>query len=587
MKKIFTLTLLLLIIGVGCMKAANEIYGFFSTDGTKMTIYYDGKRNSRTGGTAALEWWSYSYASYRQNVTKIYVNSNVSDARPTSTAEWFAYFKNAMYIYELYNLNTSEVTSMRRMFCESPKLTLDNNDLLTFNTAKVQDCSYMFKECSALTFLDLGTWDFSSVTTMESMFESCEKLNTVWLPKKTGNVKDFNSMFAFCEALEKTNLDNLDTHSATNLYAMLLLCSKLKEADVSKWKTDNVENMSALFYGCESLTELDVDSFNTAKVREFTEMFYDCSNVTMLDLRSFDFSSTKALKDMFSKCSSLKKIYCDKDLSKISGLPESGRVLFTDCTSLITDNGTAFDNSEVGIDRAHLDGSIVNPGYFTMDRKIYEVFDNVNTLTFYFDEKIVERDGTDYKGNYPSLITSNVTNVVLDASMDKAYPASTKKLFANLKAVTAFPSLDYLHTDNVTDMSGMFSGCAKLQNVDIRRFEMGRVQNVSEMFKDCRKLRQILCADNWNEFGIASADDIFTNCQSIVGSHSTAFDAEKTGIEYARPDNAPSEPGYFWKDETDIKNVQSDKVQSTKVLRDGVLLIERGGKVFNAQGTEL
>ena len=210
-----------------------------------------------------------------------------------------------------------------------------------------------------------------------------------------------------------------------------------------------------------------------------------------------------------------------------------------------------------------------------------------NTLTFYFDEKIVERNGTDYKGNYPSLITSNVTNIVLDASMDKAYPASTKKLFANLKAATSIQGLDYLHTNNVADMSGMFSGCAKLQSIDIRRFEMGKVQNVSEMFKDCKKLRQILCAENWNEYAISSAEDIFANCQSIVGSHSTPFDAAQTGIEYARPDNAPAEPGYFWKDEQDIKNVQSDKVQSTKVLRDGVLLIERGGKVFNAQGAEL
>ena len=36
-----------------------------------------------------------------------------------------------------------------------------------------------------------------------------------------------------------------------------------------------------------------------------------------------------------------------------------------------------------------------------------------------------------------------------------------------------------------------------------------------------------------------------------------------------------------------IDNVQSDKVQSTKVLRDGVLLIERNGKVYNATGVEV
>ena len=36
-----------------------------------------------------------------------------------------------------------------------------------------------------------------------------------------------------------------------------------------------------------------------------------------------------------------------------------------------------------------------------------------------------------------------------------------------------------------------------------------------------------------------------------------------------------------------IDNVQSGKVQSTKVIKDGVLLIERNGRTYNAQGAEV
>ena len=36
-----------------------------------------------------------------------------------------------------------------------------------------------------------------------------------------------------------------------------------------------------------------------------------------------------------------------------------------------------------------------------------------------------------------------------------------------------------------------------------------------------------------------------------------------------------------------IDNVQSGKVQSTKVIKDGVLLIERNGKTYNAHGAEV
>ena len=38
---------------------------------------------------------------------------------------------------------------------------------------------------------------------------------------------------------------------------------------------------------------------------------------------------------------------------------------------------------------------------------------------------------------------------------------------------------------------------------------------------------------------------------------------------------------------TAIENVQSDKVQATKFFRDGQLLIEKNGKIYNAQGVEV
>ncbi|MBR1807835.1 MAG: hypothetical protein IJ776_00395 [Paludibacteraceae bacterium] len=40
-------------------------------------------------------------------------------------------------------------------------------------------------------------------------------------------------------------------------------------------------------------------------------------------------------------------------------------------------------------------------------------------------------------------------------------------------------------------------------------------------------------------------------------------------------------------DTTPIENVQSDNVQSTKMFRNGILLIERNGKTYNALGAEM
>jgi hypothetical protein len=38
---------------------------------------------------------------------------------------------------------------------------------------------------------------------------------------------------------------------------------------------------------------------------------------------------------------------------------------------------------------------------------------------------------------------------------------------------------------------------------------------------------------------------------------------------------------------TGVEQVQGDKVQGTKVLRNGILYILRNGKVFNAQGARV
>ena len=60
--------------------------------------------------------------------------------------------------------------------------------------------------------------------------------------------------------------------------------------------------------------------------------------------------------------------------------------------------------------------------------------------------------------------------------------------------------------------------------------------------------------------------------QSIEGNIVFYFESDSEA-----PDSEP----------TGVENVQSDKVQSTKVLRNGMLLIEKNGKIYNAQGVEV
>ena len=68
----------------------------------------------------------------------------------------------------------------------------------------------------------------------------------------------------------------------------------------------------------------------------------------------------------------------------------------------------------------------------------------------------------------------------------------------------------------------------------------------------------------------------------------TTLGAHKAYLIYDAPAGPNSAPARFvFKHEqntTDIENVQSDKVQCTKVIRDGQLIIIKDGKEYNAQG---
>jgi hypothetical protein len=68
------------------------------------------------------------------------------------------------------------------------------------------------------------------------------------------------------------------------------------------------------------------------------------------------------------------------------------------------------------------------------------------------------------------------------------------------------------------------------------------------MFAGCSSLTTIYCNDDWSQRTNLDNDggmDIFGAAFNIVGGKGTKYDANHTGIEYARPDGLDGKPGYF------------------------------------------
>ena len=329
---------------------------------------------------------------------------------------------------DLSNFNTENVMEMGNMFYNCSTLT--SLDLSNFNTEKVESMMGMFFSCSALTSLDLSNFNTKKVRYMNSMFNACSALTTIYAGDKfvTTKVENGSYMFKDCKNLKgfdssmidhkkancgtdgyftpgcayaefdnatrtltfrykgvkparaydlnvKSNnpgwnaqranikkvvfdasfanarptscclwfadcfylteiegIENLNTEKVTNMCSMFSGCYALTSLDVSNFNTQNVEDMSIMFESCSALSSLDLSKFNTANVKNMEDMFKECQKLSLLDLSNFNTERVKNMSSMFSGCSTLQTIFASDKF--VTDQVFYGVGMFFDCKNL-------------------------------------------------------------------------------------------------------------------------------------------------------------------------------------------------------------------------------------------------------------
>lgn len=206
----------------------------------------------------------------------------------------------------------------------------------------------------------------------------------------------------------------------------------------------------------------------------------------------------------------------------------------------------------------------------------YAVLSEGNTtLTFYYDKKKDERNGmsvgpfTGYTQRGWHSVRSSIIQVVFDDSFASYSPTSTALWFWGLQAMTSIQGIENLHTDQVTDMNGMFNYCYALEVLDLSNFNTANVTNIAGMFYGCNKLKSIFVGEGWSIDKIITTTisgtggnggwQVFSQCTSLVGGAGTAFDANHTDYTYAHIDGGTNNPGYFT-DIADTTQVATERV---------------------------
>ncbi len=220
---------------------------------------------------------------------------------------------NLKSINGIENLNTSKATEMDSMFRSCEKL--ESIDLSYFDTSNVTDMSYMFKGCHNLTNLDLSNFDTSEVTNMSAMFAECGKLKNVNLSSfNTSKVTNMSAMFEG-QLVETYNVGN----GAVVYYE---IWGELTNLDLSNFDTSNVTRMDYMFSRQYKLRNINFGNWNTSKLENMNEMFQGCLNLETIDLSSFDTSKVKNMYRMFSL---LLEVHADSE----TGYSMEGEVFYS------------------------------------------------------------------------------------------------------------------------------------------------------------------------------------------------------------------------------------------------------------------
>ena len=327
-------------------------------------------------------------------------------------------FKDCVNLKDLNvsRLVTSSVTSMKQMFlrCSS----LEELDVSHFDTAKVTDISSFVEDCSSLKSLDISHFNTSNVTDMSWMFAGCTLLEDLDISHlDTKKCTNFSYMFERCKNLKDFNCSSFDMSAANNLRYMFRESGAVSIVlDLSKRSNNNaIYYLEEMCKGCESLEKFTLwdspdrniyinnttSATNTSYGRVFTSMFEGCKNLKIVDFSSIEgfkvttytnstkyyvnmsnmFKGCESLQvvaipglynggtglgyinfatEMFSGCANLQRVYVDGDHWAFGTNASAG--MFTGCTAIVGQNGTAYDSTKTDKTYARIDVD-GTPGY--------------------------------------------------------------------------------------------------------------------------------------------------------------------------------------------------------------------------------
>ena len=120
-----------------------------------------------------------------------------------------------------------------------------------------------------------------------------------------------------------------------------------------------------------------------------------------------------------------------------------------------------------------------------------------------------------------------IKSVIFDKSFNEYALTSLKGFFQECGNLETISGLDYLNTENVTDMSDMFNNCTILPSLDLSNFNTAKVTIMYNMFKNCNKLSSLNLSESFNTVNVTNMSSMFYGCSQLSSLDLSNFNTEK------------------------------------------------------------
>lgn len=477
---------------------------------TAIEFRYDNEKAARGGmdigpfdSGSDRPWSTYAEGIY----SVIFDESFANCTSITSTAFWFSEFMHLEYIGGLEYLNTSNVTDMEEMFFGCKEL--QELNVSNFRTGSVTNMSSMFNTCTALRNIDVTNFNTSSVTNMSSMFFYCFGLEELDLTSfQTRNVTDMTMMFGFCPALTTiyVNEENWNTVYVSASNDMFQECQKLVGGMGTAWSSDHIG-------------------------LDYAHIDFGPDNPGYLTARNGGGSGEEA--QYWMELQSMLQ-YAKDVQSRAQGHPNVEPWMLEELAMMIDRGFNMYDEHTAEEEEVRhmieelkwicweIEEAMNREPEPSGEAEPYAVLSENNTvLTFYYDDQKEARGGMDV-GPFASntVAWQDYTGSIVLAIFDSSFAncttiTSTSSWFSNCTNLSAIDNINNLRTDQLTDISFMFSDCSSLTSIDLSHFNTSNVTNMSGLFDGCSNLATI-DVSSFNTANVTRMSTMFEDCSSLT-----------------------------------------------------------------------